>query len=101
MATRVQILNETGYISHSTNTLGKGTNPPILPLAVGKQQGRLGFSALVRQPPKEKENSESKPIKLHFITDPVSHTGRAEGLVNTFYWPFSYFYHKESLLANM
>ena len=28
-ATRVQILNETDCISHSTNTLGKGMNPLI------------------------------------------------------------------------
>ena len=32
----VQILDETDYISHSTNTLGKGMNPIILPLAMGK-----------------------------------------------------------------
>ncbi len=35
-ATRVQILDETDYISHSTNTLGKGMNPIILPPAMGK-----------------------------------------------------------------
>ena len=29
-ATRVQILDETDCISHSTNTLGKGMNPIIL-----------------------------------------------------------------------
>ena len=33
---QVQILDETDYISHSTNTLGKGMNPIILPLAMGK-----------------------------------------------------------------
>ena len=32
-ATRVQILDETHCISHSTNTLGKGMNPIILPPA--------------------------------------------------------------------
>ena len=36
MATRVQILDETDYISHSTNALGKGMNPIILPPAMGK-----------------------------------------------------------------
>ena len=36
MAIRFQILKETGCISHSFNTLGKGTNPIILPLAMGK-----------------------------------------------------------------
>ena len=35
-ATRVQILDEADYISHSTNTLGKGMNPIILPPAMGK-----------------------------------------------------------------
>ena len=35
-ATRVQILDESDCISHSTNTLGKGMNPIILPLAMGK-----------------------------------------------------------------
>ena len=33
---RVQILDETDYISNSTNTLAKGMNPIILPLAMGK-----------------------------------------------------------------
>ena len=35
-ATRVQILDETDCISHSTNTLGKGMNPIILLPAMGK-----------------------------------------------------------------
>ena len=35
-ATRVQIRDETNYISHSTNTLGEGMNPIILPPAMGK-----------------------------------------------------------------
>ena len=35
-AMRVQILDETDYISHNTNTLGKGMNPIILPLAMVK-----------------------------------------------------------------
>ena len=35
-ATRVQILDKTDCISHSTNTLGKGMNPIILPPAMGK-----------------------------------------------------------------
>ena len=34
--TRVQFLDETDGISHSTNTLGKGMNPIILPPAMGK-----------------------------------------------------------------
>ena len=35
-ATRVQILDETDCILHSTNTLGKGMNPIILPPPMGK-----------------------------------------------------------------
>ena len=35
-ATQVQILDLTDCISHSTNTLGKGMNPIILPPAMGK-----------------------------------------------------------------
>ena len=34
--TQVQILAKTNCISHSTNTLGKGMNPSILPSAMGK-----------------------------------------------------------------
>ena len=34
--TRVQILDETDRISHSSNILGKGMNPIILPPAMGK-----------------------------------------------------------------
>ena len=35
-ATRVQILDESDFISHSTNTFGKGINPIILPPAMSK-----------------------------------------------------------------
>ena len=37
MVTQVQILDEADCISYSTNTLGKGMNPIILPPAIGKQ----------------------------------------------------------------
>ena len=33
-----QILDETDCISHSTNTLGKGINPIILPPAIGNSR---------------------------------------------------------------
>ena len=33
---RVQILDETDCISHSTSTLGKGMNPIVLPPAMSK-----------------------------------------------------------------
>ena len=42
-ATRVQILDLTDCISHSTNTLGKGMNPNILPPAMGKIVGQTRF----------------------------------------------------------
>ena len=35
-ATLVQIQDESDFISHSTNTLGKRMNPNFLPLAMGK-----------------------------------------------------------------
>ena len=35
-AIQVQFQDEADYISHSTNTLGKGMNPIILPPAMGK-----------------------------------------------------------------
>ena len=35
-ATIVQFLDEIHYISHSTNTIGNGMNPIILPPAMGK-----------------------------------------------------------------
>ena len=45
-ATQVQFLDETDCISHSTNTLGKGMNPIILPPAMGKTVGQTGFFSL-------------------------------------------------------
>ena len=41
--TRVQILDETDCISHSTNTLVKGMNLIILPSAMGKKVGQTRF----------------------------------------------------------
>ena len=76
------MLAETDCISHSTNTLGKGMNPIILPPTMGKYEDRLGSSALVRQLVYEKENSEFKPVKLRLKIDLVSYPARAEGLVN-------------------
>ena len=46
MAIRVQILDETDCISHSTNTFGKGMNPIILPSAMGKIVGQTKFFSL-------------------------------------------------------
>ena len=75
--TRVQILDESDCISHSTSTLGKSMNPIILPPAT---KDRLGSSALVRQLAYEKEYSESKPVKPRLKIDLVSYPARAEGL---------------------
>ena len=44
--TQVKILDKTGCISHSTNTLGKGMNPIILPPALGKIVGQTRFFSL-------------------------------------------------------
>ena len=44
--TGVQILDEADYISHSTNTLGKGMNPILLPPAMGKIEKQTGFFSL-------------------------------------------------------
>ena len=46
-ATRVQILDATDSISHSTNTLGKGMNPIILPLAMVWFVGFYGISTFI------------------------------------------------------
>ena len=46
----------------------------------------LGSSALVRQLVQEKENSEFKPLQLHYKIDLVSYPARAEGFVNMDLW---------------
>ena len=46
MATPVQILDKTDCISHSSNTLGKGMNPIILPPAMGRIGRQTGFFSL-------------------------------------------------------
>ena len=45
-ATRVQILDDTDCISRSTNTIGKGMYPIILPPAMGKIVGQTRFFGL-------------------------------------------------------
>ena len=67
-ATQVQILDWVDCILLSTNTLGKGMNPIILPLAVGKLEGRLGSLVLARQQVKKK-NSEFRSVKLPLKID--------------------------------
>ena len=49
-ATWIQNLDETVWISHSANSLRKGMNPIILPLAMGKylsRQGSLGIPTVL------------------------------------------------------
>ena len=53
--TQVQIQGEVDWISHCTDTLGKGMNS-ILPPAIGKLFGSQGSLNLVWQHLKEKEN---------------------------------------------
>ena len=79
----ISILDEVDYISHSTNTLDKGMNQINLLSVMGKLLGRLGSLDLVRQPVKEKENSEFRPVKLRLKIDLVLYPARAEGVVNT------------------
>ncbi len=78
-ATRVKILDETDCISHSTNTLGEGMNPIILPLAMGKYR-----TDQVLQPwrgnQSKRRKTEFKPVKLRLKIDLVSYPARAKGL---------------------
>ena len=46
-ATRVQILDESVYISKNTINFGKGMNPTSVPPAAGKIVGQTGFFNLV------------------------------------------------------
>ena len=73
-ATRVQILDETDCISHSTNTLGKGMNPIILPPIVGQ----TGFFSLGEAT--SLGEGKLKPVKLRLKIDLVSYPARAEEL---------------------
>ena len=81
-ATQVQILDDTDCISHSTNTLGNGMNPIILPPAMGKIVGQTVFFSPGEATNLGEGNSEFKPVKLRLKTDLVSYPARAEGLVN-------------------
>ena len=71
-ATRVQILDETNCISHSTNTLGKGMNPIILSPSMGKYLQPWWVNES-----KKKKTLNSKPVKLHLKIDLVSYPARA------------------------
>ena len=74
--TWVQILDKADCVSYCTNTLWKGMNPTIFPLAkskiVGGNQSR------------RRKNFEFKPVKLQLKIDLVSHPAHTEGLVNTY-----------------
>ena len=67
---RVQNLDDAVCISRKANTLGKGMNPNIVPLVMGKMEGRLNYFILVRQTIKEKEDSEFQPFKLRLKNRP-------------------------------
>ena len=41
--TQIQIMDEAIFISHSANIIGKGINPTILPLAMGKLTTLFNF----------------------------------------------------------
>ena len=78
----VQILDETDYISHSTNTLGKGMNSIILPPAMGKIVGQTRFFSLGEATSLREGKLWIQTCKLHLKIDLVSYPARAEGLVN-------------------
>ena len=62
-----------GIEPRSSGLYMKDMNPIIFPPAMGKQEGKLGSSALVRKLVQEKENSEFKPVKRRLKIDLVSH----------------------------
>ena len=81
--TIVQILDETGCISHSNNTLGKGMNLIILPPAMGKivrltRFFRLGEATSLG------EGILWIRFEFRLKIDLVSYPARAEGLVNMY-----------------
>ena len=88
--TRVQTLDETDSISHSTNALGKGMNPIILPPTMGKIVGQTMFFSLGDATCLGEGNSEFKPVKLRLKIDIVSYPARAEGLVNIYIYIYIY-----------
>ena len=79
-ANRIQILNETVFISHNAHIHGKIIHIAILASVMGKLLGRLGSLALVWQLVLEKEKSEMRPVKLSLRNDLVLHPARVEGL---------------------
>ena len=81
-ATRVQILDETDCISHSTNTLGKGMNPIILPPAMGKIVGQTMFFSRGEATSLGEGKLWIQTLKLRLKIDHVSYPARADGLVN-------------------
>ena len=62
--TGVQILDEAVCISNGTNTLGKGMNPTILPLAMGRL-GSLIFVWQLVLMEIDDDLSQSTMIKIH------------------------------------
>ena len=79
-ATRVQILDETDYILHSTNNPWERYESNYSPSSYGQIVGQTEFFSLGEVTRKEMENSEFKPVKLHLKIDLVSYPARAEGL---------------------
>ncbi len=78
--TRLQILDETDFISHSTNTFGKSMNPIILPPAMGKIIGQTRLFSLGEAT----SLGEFKPVKLRLKIDLVSYPAQVEVLVNMY-----------------
>ena len=92
-ATRVQILDETDCISHSTNALRKGMNPIILPQLWVNSRTDWVLQPWWGNYSRRRKNSEFKPVELRLKIDLVSYPARAEGLVNRIgWWSFSGLY---------
>ena len=71
----VQILDEAGCISYSSNTIGNRYDSNYSP------SGRLGSLAVGMQPILEKENAEFKPVKVHLKIVLVSHPARVVNIL--------------------
>ena len=71
-------MDEIFYISKSSDTLRKGMNPAILPLAIEKIVGQTGLFSLGIATSLGERNSEFKPVKLYIKIDLRLHPAHAE-----------------------
>ena len=79
--TRVQILDEVIYISHSAKALEKCLNLTILPEAIGKYWSILFSLTLIWKSIEENKNPKFKSAKQRLKIDLVPHPAKAERLI--------------------